>query len=59
MSRDGGTERRTTIASLVVYAMSPVAIGAYWFLRANDLLADTPVWLMGVFLVARERGATT
>jgi diguanylate cyclase (GGDEF)-like protein/PAS domain S-box-containing protein len=51
MSGEAATERRTSIASLVVYAMSPVGIAAYWYLRANDLLADTPVWLMGVFLL--------
>ena len=48
---EGGGAHRSTVASLVVYGMSPVAIGAYWLLRSNDLLADTPVWVLGVLLV--------
>src|SRR4029079_1479772 len=45
------TERRTSRASLVVYAMSPVGIAAYWFLRSHDLIAQTPVWIMGILLL--------
>ncbi len=51
MTTSSGAPQRSTVASLVVYGMSPVAIGAYWVLRANGLLADTPVWVLGVLLV--------
>src|SRR6478735_5844338 len=50
MSGHAGDGRRSVRASLAIHAMAPLALGAYWFLRAQGLLADTPIWLMAVLL---------
>jgi diguanylate cyclase (GGDEF)-like protein/PAS domain S-box-containing protein len=41
----------SSIASLAVYGMSPVAIGAFLWLRSEGLIADTPLWKLVIALV--------
>lgn len=38
------------LASLAVYSTVPAAFAALWWLRSAGLIADTPVWILGLIL---------
>lgn len=40
------------LASLAVYGTAPAAFAALWWLRTSGLIADTPLWVYAVILVA-------
>src|SRR5262245_24682699 len=48
---DGEEASRGSLASIAVYGMSPIGLAAYWWLRSEELLASTPVWLLAAMLV--------